>query len=62
MTTGSACAAEARPDWRLEGARLLPCAVLAAVGAVMEPALAAAGVVPILVFAYCVATGRMGRR
>lgn len=61
MRPRPAAAAAVPPDWRIECARLLPCILLAGTGVFFEPSLAAAGVVPILVFAYCALTGRLRR-
>lgn len=61
MTPRPATAGAVQPDWRIECARLLPCILLAGMGGVFEPSLGAAGVVPILVFAYCALTGRLRR-
>ncbi|OAH27871.1 hypothetical protein AX289_09960 [Methylorubrum populi] len=61
MTPRPATAAAVSPDWRIECARLLPSILLVGMGAIFEPSLAAAGVVPILVFAYCALTGRVRR-
>lgn len=61
MTSRTDAVSTHRPDWRVEGIRLLPSILLATVGAAYEPVMGAVGVVPILVFIYCILTGRLGR-